>query len=87
MISSNQLKQVVSFERRDVTHRFMCRHAVGRNGHNYWMYCIPLSKPTKSGKVKCLVFGDRNREDRDHIKRVRYVDKNRLEVKPNSSPH
>lgn len=85
MTSSNQLKQVASFERKDATHKFMCRHAIGRNGFNYWMYCIPLGKTTKSGKVKCLVFGDRNWKDTDHIKRIRYIDKHRLEVKPNSS--
>ena len=77
--------QFFSFERKNATHRFKCRNAVGQNGYNYFMYCIPLGKTTKSGKIRCLVFGDRNWKDTDHIKRIRYVDKNRLEVIQNDS--
>jgi len=78
MTSPTHPKQAVSYERKDATHRFMCRAAVGCRGYNYWMYCVVLGKPTTSGKVKCLVFGDRNWKDTDHIKRIRYVDIKKL---------
>jgi hypothetical protein len=41
------------------------------------MKCIGLDT-LKSGKAKVLVFGERNWRDREHIKRVRYVEFDRL---------
>jgi hypothetical protein len=59
------------------THWLECRHCLGRNVTRYNMKAAVLGE-TASGKVKVLVFGDRNWKDKDHIKRVRYVPKYRL---------
>ena len=57
----------------DATHLLRCRHCIGRSCKEYFMACIPLDKP-KNGKLKVLVFGDRNWAGRDDRKRVRYVE-------------
>lgn len=59
------------------THKLKCRHAVGRNGSNYTMFCIVLRK-TKSGRIKIVVFGDRFWRNRENRKRIRYVEKQQL---------
>lgn len=61
----------------DATHLLRCQHCIGRSCKEYFMACIPLSKP-KNGKIKILVFGDRNWAGKDHLKRVRYVDEFRV---------
>lgn len=54
------------------THDLKCCHAIGRNRSYYLMPCIDLGR-VKSGKHKCVVFGDRYWKNSYHIKRVRYV--------------
>lgn len=61
----------------DVTHNLHCSHVQGRSVSNYRMKCVLLDT-VKSGKAKVLVFGERHWKDRDHIKRIRYVDFDRL---------
>jgi hypothetical protein len=41
------------------------------------MKCLPIGV-TKSNKTKIIVFGDRFYENRDHKKRIRYVDESQL---------
>ena len=43
----------------DAKHLLRCKHCIGTRCMEYFMPCIHLGK-TKSGKVKVLVFGDRN---------------------------
>ncbi len=57
----------------DATHLLRCRHCIGRSCKDYFMACIPIVK-TKSGKLKILIFGDRNWAVRDNNKRIRYVE-------------
>lgn len=61
----------------DATHYLKCKHCIGTSCSYYNMLCIPLGK-TKSGKLKVLVFGERNWKDKEHIKRIRYVDEYRV---------
>lgn len=68
----------------DATHLLKCRHCIGRSCKEYFMACIPLGK-AKNGKLKVLVFGDRNWAGRNDRKRIRYVDEWRVVV--NSCQH
>lgn len=56
----------------NATHLLDCAHAIGRNRREYQMRCHVLGK-TKSGKVKVLVFGDRDWKGSEHLSRIRYV--------------
>lgn len=56
----------------NATHLIDCAHAIGRNRREYQMRCHVLGK-TKSGKVKVLVFGDRDWKGSDRLSRIRYV--------------
>lgn len=65
-------------EQKDATHYIECRHCVNRKScYDYLMYCIPLGK-TKTGRMKVLVFGDRARNNKGHIKKIRYIDPRRV---------
>ena len=67
----------------DATHNLHCSHCQGRSVSYYKMKCV-LIGTTKSGKAKILVFGERNWSGREHVKRVRYVDSDRItELSPN----
>ncbi len=69
----------------DATHRLKCAHVCGWR-KEYTMLCIALGT-TKLGKVKVMVFGERNWKETDHIKRIRYVDSSKLiEIPPESRP-
>ncbi len=60
------------------THLLRCRHCVGHNHcREYTMPCNILGK-TKSGKIKIEVFGERDWANREHIRKVRYVQSYRL---------
>lgn len=59
------------------THLLECAHCIGRGRSRYSMRCVPLGT-TKSGKLKVLVFGERNLKGKDHIKRTRYVEAYRV---------
>lgn len=61
------------------THMLSCSHGFcGSSRRDYEMPHIPLSK-TKSGKIKILVFGKRWR-DKDKIKKIRYVDDEKIRL-------
>lgn len=65
---------------KNATHYLECRHC--NNGKNqppkyYNMRCIIL-KPISQTRLKILVFGERDREGREHIKKIRYVDSFRV---------
>ena len=62
----------------DATHKLKCRHAQNsRVGLDYWMECIVL-RELPNNRVKLLVFGERYWKGRDHIKHIRYVNKDRI---------
>lgn len=69
--------QIENYTKDNATHLLMCRHCIGRNCKEYRMDCIPLSE-SKNGKVKVLVFGERNWSGKDDVKRVRYVESDRV---------
>ena len=69
------------YRSKDSTHLLMCRHAIGKHGRDYEMPCIIL-KTTKNGKLKLLVFGERNWKRNQEKKSIRYVDFKRIMSKP-----
>jgi len=60
----------------NATHELICRH-VCRWTKVYVMRCHVL-KTTASGKLKILVFGERNWKNKEHISRIRYVEADRV---------
>ncbi|RMR11244.1 hypothetical protein ALP90_200168 [Pseudomonas amygdali pv. ulmi] len=56
----------------NATHQLICQH-VCRWTKNYVMPCHVL-KTMPDGRLKVLVFGDRNWKGREHISRIRYVE-------------
>ena len=76
-LTRHYAKPMLSAVSSDATHYLKCKHCIGTNCSYYNMLCIPLGK-TKSGKLKVLVFGERNWKYKEHIKRIRYVDEYRV---------
>lgn len=70
----------MNYKRKNATHNLLCRHAVGRNGYDYYMACIPL-KTMQDGRIKVLVFGDRNWKQNEEKQSVRYVDSFKVSIK------
>lgn len=66
----------------NATHHLICRH-VCRWEKTYAMKCHVL-KTMPDGRLKLLVFGDRNWKDREHLSRIRYVEAERVRVIPDS---
>ena len=64
----------------NATHQLICYH-VCRWTKKYAMRCHIL-KEMGDGRLKLLVFGDRNWKDRDHISRIRYVEAGRVRPMP-----
>ncbi len=62
----------------NATHFLSCRHAIGLHGYDYTMRCHVLKNMPDGYRVKILVFGDRYWKGKEHIRRVRYVDRTRL---------
>lgn len=63
------------------THWLECAHAIGLRRRVYRMHCRPLAN-TKLGKLKLLVFGERNWKLKDNPRiRIRYVDPGRVTLK------
>lgn len=60
----------------NATHHLVCQH-VCRWTKTYLMKCHVL-KTMPDGRLKVLVFGDRNCKDRDHLSRIRYVEADRI---------
>jgi hypothetical protein len=72
---------LTNYKKEDATHYLSCRHAIGRNGIDYFMACIILKKMLDN-RLKILVFGERNWKGHDDKKQIKYVDDFR--VKPKS---
>lgn len=64
----------------NATHQLICYH-VCRWTKKYAMRCHIL-KDMSDGRLKLLVFGERNWKDRDHISRIRYVEAGRVRPMP-----
>jgi len=64
----------------NATHLLVCTH-VCRWSKTYMMPCHIL-KAMPDGRLKLLVFGERNWKGREHISRVRYVEAWRVKIKP-----
>ena len=56
----------------DATHNLHCRHAIARSVKYYTMKCIPIGL-MDDGRLKLLVFGERNWLGRDEKQSIRYV--------------
>lgn len=63
----------------NATHELACSHCC-RWEKFYMMPCHVL-KEMPGDRLKVLVFGERNWKGRDHISRVRYVDKHRVHLR------
>jgi len=61
----------------NATHRLRCAHVIGHNDRTYFMRCHVL-KTMPDGRLKLLVFGERNWKNRDHVHRIRYVEADRV---------
>jgi len=59
------------------THWLQCSHCIGQSRTRYRMKCVPL-KDMGNGRVKLLVFGERNWSGREHVKRIRYLPWHRI---------
>lgn len=68
---------LTKYSSHEATHLLSCAHAIGLRRREYSMRCIPL-KETSSGRLKIVVFGERNWKHRDHLKQIKYVDKDRV---------
>ena len=66
------LSGLLDFRRKDETHYLRCRHAIGRNGFDYYMPCVVL-KIMPDRRRKVLVFGDRYWKARREKQSIRYV--------------
>ena len=64
---------MIEYKRSDCNYKLSCRHCIGRNCREYEMDCIVLKQMTE-GKLKILVFGDRNWNGHDEKSRIRYVE-------------
>lgn len=62
----------------NATHHLECRHCC-RWTKVYRMKCHVI-KTMPDGRLKVLVFGERNWKDRDHVQRVRYVEADRVTI-------
>lgn len=68
----------------NATHELICQH-VCRWTKTYVMRCHVL-KEMPDGRLKVLVFGERNWKDRDHIVRSRYVEAGRVRTRDQVAP-
>ena len=68
---------MMSKEAKDATHLLKCNHHSYGVDNRYYMKCYKVNE-TESGKVRIVVFGDRNIKNTEYIKRIRYVDPDRL---------
>lgn len=57
----------------NATHTLQCRHCIGRACKDYRMKCH-IVKTLPDGRIKVLVFGDRNWNHSKDKSRVRYVE-------------
>lgn len=71
--TTEQLRELTAA---NATHELACSHCC-RWEKFYLMPCHVL-KTMSDGRMKVLVFGQRNWKGRDHISRVRYVEAHRV---------
>lgn len=62
----------------EATHYLICTQNRGDASLIYYMRCLPIGVSSKSNKTKIIVFGERFYENRDHKKRIRYVNESQL---------
>ena len=74
------MQSISEYTIKDATHLLKCKHCIGSRCNDYLMEAIILGH-LKNGKVKVLVFGDRNWKGRDNVKKIRYVDAIKLKLK------
>lgn len=67
----------------DSTHYLACSHCIGPNRSNYRMKCT-IIKTMGDGRLKVVVFGERNWKNRGYIKQVKYVDAHRVTLQAKS---
>jgi hypothetical protein len=67
---------IIELTHSDATHVLSCKHCIGKHCMNYYMKCIVIAECKSS--VKILVFGERNWKNKEHVKRVRYVNRNKI---------
>ena len=66
------------YDIKDATHNLSCIHSINsRQSYDYSMSCIILKRMPRS-RLKILVFGERNRKGRDNVKKIRYVEEDRV---------
>lgn len=61
----------------EATHKLKCRHVIGHGVTEYTMPCLIL-KTMDDGRLKVLVFGERNWKRDSEKQRVRYVPARRV---------
>lgn len=60
---------------KDATHELLCTHSFNsKSKTHYKMPCIILKEMPKN-RYKILVFGERFWKNKEHISKIRYVDK------------
>ena len=74
----------MNYDIKDANADLRCSHWTGKGYIYYTMPCIVLGK-TKSGKIKVVVFGERFWKGRKNVKRIRYVEPERVKVKERRS--
>jgi len=62
----------------NATHHLMCAHAIGPKYRMEYIMRCHILKDMGDGRVKVLVFGERNWKHKEHISRIRYVLKERI---------
>lgn len=66
----------------NATHNLRCSHSIGSKSHKAYMMRCHVLKEMPNGRLKILVFGNRNWKDQEHVCRVRYVDAYRVRERP-----
>jgi len=62
---------------KNTTHLLSCAHAIANHRREYKMRCHIL-KDMGDGRVKILVFGERDWKGKEHISHIRYIEKWRI---------
>lgn len=63
----------------ETTHLLRSHHCIGQSCKRYYQKCKIIKEMPDGKRYKLLVFGDRYWKDTDHITRVRYVNKSRVQ--------
>ncbi len=67
----------MNYDIKQADHLLYCSSVIGKHRKEYYMPCAILGT-VDSGKIKVVVFGERNLVGREHIKRIKYVYSHRL---------